>query len=114
LGLSLVLYHSYQAIKGGKPRIINLGGILLGLMMLFLLRNFIIVVLIPAATAWLLAVKFPRRALACFLSVYVIFIFLFFSARYLNPSFDLPAVVVSKQQAFLKLRGTSSIAISEL
>ena len=49
-----------------------------------------------------------------FALVYGVFILLFFNLKHLDARLDMPQVVVSKQQAFIKLSGYSSIAISEL
>lgn len=114
LAISLILYHTYQQLHAVKLKTAHVLGIVLGFLMLFLLRNFLIVVIVPALFAWVLAAKFPRKSLQLFIAVYCIFILLFFTLRYVNEKLDLPAIVVAKQQAFLKLRGNASIAISEL
>jgi hypothetical protein len=84
-------------------------------LLILVLRNFIIVIIIPAILAWLLASRWPKYGLAIFGGIYVLFGILFFTVRYINPSFDFPRAVVNKQQAFIKLQGgTSSIPIKEL
>lgn len=114
LGLSLIVYHSYRLMQNRKKYVLRFGCILLGFLLLFLLRNFLIVVLVPALLAWALAWRYPKRQYRVFALVYAIFILLFFNLKHLDSRLDMPQVVVSKQQAFLKLRGFSSIAISEL
>lgn len=114
LGLSLIVYHSYRLMQNRKGYGLRIGGILLGLLLLFLLRNFLIVVLLPALLAWVLARRYPARQHYIFAGVYVLFVLLFFTSRYIDEGFNMPQVVVDKQQAFLKLQGYSSIAISEL
>lgn len=114
LAISLILYHTYRQLQIGRIKLIHLLGVLLGFLMLFLLRNFLIIVMIPALSAWLLAAKFPKRAFYIFATVYSAFVLLFFTLRYVNEKLDLPAIVVNKQQAFLKMQGNTSIAITEL
>ncbi|HEY6062996.1 MAG TPA: hypothetical protein VIV35_05275, partial [Chitinophagaceae bacterium] len=76
--------------------------------------NFIIVLIIPALIAWLLSNRWPKYGLAIFGSLYLVFVILFFTARYINPRFDFPQAVVNKQQEFINLKGGSSIPISQL
>jgi hypothetical protein len=113
-GLSLIIYTIYF---GAKEKRFGIGRILLlflGLLLVLVLRNFVIVILVPALLAWVLANKWPRHALKIFASLYILFALFFFTARYINPRFDFPAAVVTKQQEFMKLSGSSTIPIKEL
>ncbi|HEX7905609.1 MAG TPA: hypothetical protein VF487_17175 [Chitinophagaceae bacterium] len=114
LGISLVVYHVYFGWKEKKYSIKRVAGILLGLLLLLILRNFILVIILPALFVWLLANKWPQIGLRIFGSLYLLFIILFFTVRYINPEFDFPQAVVAKQQEFLQLKGNSSIPIEEL
>jgi len=79
------------------------------------LRNFILVIIIPAVIAWLAADRWPRYSLAIFSAIYISFGLLFFVARYADARLDFPQAVVNKQQDFIKLKGgNSSIPIKEL
>jgi hypothetical protein len=114
-GISLVIYSVYFGIKEKKFGIKRIICLLTGLLLILVLRNFIIVIIIPAILAWLLASRWPKYGLAIFSAMYVLFGILFFTVRYIYPSFDFPQAVVNKQQAFIKLQGgTSSIPIKEL
>jgi hypothetical protein len=114
VGISLIIYHIYFGTKEKKLGIKRISGILLGLLLLLILRNFIIVIIVPAVLAWILANRFPKYGLTVFISVYVFFGILFFTLRYIDPRLDFPQAVVEKQQAFIKLKGHSSIPIKEL
>lgn len=114
LGISLVVFHTWRLINNKKVLSSAFFGIALGVLLMFLMRNFLLVVLAPAIIAWCLTVRFRIRAWISFTGTYLIFILLFFNLRYIFPALDLPQAVVNKQQAFLKLKGTSNIAISEL
>ena len=114
LGISLIIYHGYRLLQTRSFRAGPIAGVLLGIVILFLLRNFILVVLFPALLAWFVSARSRWRPRMVFGIVFVCFVLLFFNLRLLSPTFDLPAVVVSKQQAFLQLKGSSSLAISEL
>jgi hypothetical protein len=114
-GIGLVIYSIYFGIKEKRFGIKRIICLLTGLLLILVLRNFIIVIIIPAILAWLLASRWPKYGLAIFSGMYVLFGILFFTVRYINPGFDFPRAVVNKQQAFIKLQGgTSSIPIKEL
>lgn len=114
-GISLVIYTVYFGTKErilGFKRIVCLAT---GLLLLLVLRNFLLVIIIPAIIAWLIANWRPKYGFAIFASVYLVFGILFFTARYLHPRLDFPQAVVNKQQEFIQLKGgNSSIPIKEL
>ncbi len=114
LGISVVVYNVYFGWKEKRYNAWKISGIVLGLLLLLIFRNFIFVVIVPAILVWLLANRWPQRGLAIFASCYLLFTILFFTIRYINPEFDFPKAVVTKQQEFLKLTGNSSIPIEEL
>ncbi len=114
LGISLVIYHLYFGWKENKYGIKRIAGILLGLLLLLLLRNFLLVIIVPAIVAWMIANRWPQKGWAVFAGLYLLFIVLFFTARYIHPQFDFPQAVVHKQQEFIKLEGGSTIPIKEL
>ncbi|MCB0715606.1 MAG: hypothetical protein R2796_08175 [Chitinophagaceae bacterium] len=107
-GIGLVVYAMYFGLKehrwGGR-RILSL---LIGLLLLFTLRNFILFIIIPAMIAWLMAAKKPKYGLAIFSSLYLLFIVLFFTVRYISPKLDFPQAVVNKQEAFINIKGGKS------
>ena len=114
-GISLIVYCVYFGTKEKKIGIKRIGCVLTGLLLILVLRNFIIVIIIPAILAWLLASRRPKYGLAIFATMYIFSGILFFTIRYINPSFDFPQAVVNKQQDFIKLQGgSSSIPIKEL
>lgn len=114
LGISLVVYHIYFGWKEKKYGFKRIAGILLGLLLLLVLRNFLIIIILPAILTWLIANRWLKHSLAIFASLYLFFIILFFTARYINPQFDFPQAVVNKQQEFMKLQGASTIPLKQL
>lgn len=115
-GIALIIYHLYFGWKEKRYTLTRWLGVLLGILLLGVLRNFLLALIIPAILAWLLACKWPRHGLALFLGVYLVCGVLFFTARYIDPTrFDFPQAVVNKQQAFLQMQGGfSTIPIKEL
>lgn len=114
-GISLIVYAIYFGLQEKKWGFKRILGLLTGLFLLLVLRNFILVVIIPPLIAWLASNKWPRYSLAIFASIYICFGVLFFVARYADSRLDFPQAVVNKQQEFIKLKGgNSSIPIKEL
>ncbi|NOT50776.1 MAG: hypothetical protein HOP10_05825 [Chitinophagaceae bacterium] len=113
-GISLIIYAVYFGLKEKRFGFKRITCVIVGLLLLLTLRNFLIVIIVPAIIAWVLAAKKPKYSLAIFGSLYLIFIVLFFTARYVNPRFDFPQAVVNKQQEFINLKGGSTIPMKEL
>jgi hypothetical protein len=114
-GISLVIYIIYFGFKEKRFGFKRLLGLIIGLLLILTLRNFIIIIILPAIMAWLLANKWPKYGLVIFSSLYLLFGILFFTARYLNHRLDFPQAVVNKQQDFMKLKGgNSTIPIEQL
>jgi len=114
-GISLVIYVIYFSTKEKRLGIKRLLGLVFGLLLILALRNFIIILILPAIMAWLLANRKPKYGLAIFSSLYLLFGILFFTARYINPRLDFPQAVVNKQQAFKNLAiGGSTIPMKDL
>ena len=114
LGISLVLYHFYFLLKENRLSVFRMVAVLAGLLLVLALRNFMIIPLLPALFAWFLASRLKARPLLVFGGLYVLFALLFFTVRYIHPRLNFPEEVVSRQQAFLKLAGNSSVDVARL
>ncbi|MDP9229710.1 MAG: hypothetical protein M3O67_03435 [Bacteroidota bacterium] len=114
VGLALIIYNIYFGLKEKKINWRRILYVLLGLLIILALRNFLIVIIIPAVLAWVLAERFSKHALAVFAGVYLLFAIIFFTAKYIHPRFDFPDAVVVKQKEFLQLKGGSAVPIKTL
>jgi hypothetical protein len=114
LGLALMIYHFYFGLKENRFPIHRILLILLGFGLVIILRNFLILVLVPPLFAWLLCARLKWNPLLIYISVAVFFLTLFFTIKYLIPGVDLPQSVVTKQQEFINLQGHSSVAVNKL
>lgn len=113
--LAVIIYLIYFAEKDRRFTLKRIIYLLLCVSLILMIRNFIIVILLPAILAWLLAIRWPKKVLLCFAAVYVLSGILFFTLRYLDPRLDFPQAVVNKQQNFIQLvPGNSSIPINQL
>jgi hypothetical protein len=86
------------------------------LLLIFLLRNFVFITLIPALIAWILSKKFPKHAFISFVSVYVFSTIIFFCSGFISNRANLPQYVSARQQSFIEIgkMGTSMININPL
>lgn len=115
LGLGMVCYNIFFSIKQ-KITAKRILFTLLGLIIIFLLRNFVVITLLPAMVAWIIAERNKKFVLQTFIIVYLFFIVLFFNLGAIHPSLDLPRYVSDRQIAFIQIakEGNSSININPL
>jgi hypothetical protein len=116
LSLSMLMYHVFFLLRDKE---FSWKRILIGLFFLsliFLLRNFVFITLVPALIAWIAAEKKPKYALPIFSCLYFFIAILFFCSGLLGPKFDLPGYVSSRQLAFIEIakNGASAININPL
>jgi hypothetical protein len=78
-------------------------------LILFALRNFLAVLLLPALLVWFLCKFYPEKKFQWIAAVYGGGLLLFFIAPYISPAFDFPGYIVSKQKEFIDLGGNSQL-----
>ncbi|HEX8462250.1 MAG TPA: hypothetical protein VF623_12505, partial [Segetibacter sp.] len=112
--IGIVIYCFNKGInKRFTP--VKVAVIALSLVLIFSLRNYIAIIILPALFCWYLTVKEkPAIKPAIFMLVFWFGAIAFFSAKYISPKLDFPAYVVEKQSEFAKLEGTSSVKTGEL
>lgn len=116
LSLSMIIYHLFFMINDHKISWKRIAIIFLFLLVIFLLRSFVFIALIPALIAWILAQKFSKHAFAIFIIVYSITSILFFTSGFISSRTNLPQYVSSRQQSFIEIgkAGTSTIPVQPL
>lgn len=82
---------------------------------IFFFRNFVVMALLPALTAWILAEKRKLSPVKTFAAVYMITAALFFSVQYVLPAVNLQRYMVHKQADFFALeKGNTTIPTDTL
>jgi hypothetical protein len=114
LGFSLVIFNFYFPLKKKRFSTANILFIFLGLLLVVTLRNFLIIILIPALLAWFLASRFSKKPLVVFGICYACFVIFFFTAKYISDNLNFPQAVVTKQREFVALLGNSSVPMKKL
>lgn len=116
LSLSMVIYHLFFVLNEHQFSWKRILIILLFLSLIFLLRNFVFIALIPALIAWVLSKKFPKHSFICFVIVYFFATILFFCSGLIYSKANLPAYVSARQQSFIEIgkAGNSTIEVAPL
>lgn len=114
LGLALMTYHFYFGFRENKFSISRILIILFGFVFVLILRNFVIITLLPPLLAWVLSSKLSTKPIYIFLVIGFISVALFFTSKYIHPKLDLPLATAVKQAEFLQLSGGSTIPVKIL
>lgn len=116
LSLSMVVYHLFFIMRQPNFSVKRTLAVLFFLLLIFLLRNFVFITLLPAIIAWIIANRNPKYALVIFMGIYSLTAILFFGSSYISPKTDLPQYVSERQIAFIEIAktGASGIDINPL
>lgn len=109
----IIIYSLYQLIEqifSIKKFLI----ILLCLLLVFSLRNYVALALMPATLSWLLSIKYPKKTLFIFSITPATGIALFFIIPLIIPSLNFPLFITGKREEFLLLQGGSEVKMEQL
>lgn len=113
-GAALIAYYFNEQIYNRR---INLRSVIISILcfiVVFALRNFMAMLLLPALLIWLLCSFYPARSKIIIATVYGLGILLFFVSPFISTATNLPEYVIEKQDEFKKLSGTSAIYVPSL
>ncbi|HLO39346.1 MAG TPA: hypothetical protein VK173_12680, partial [Lacibacter sp.] len=105
--ISLIVFVMYFGLKKkrlGLKEILIVGLLLL---LIFPVRNHVVLACVPGLFAWWLAERYFKRKWIAFALVTVLGTVVFFSAKYVHPKLDLPISIVLRNKDFIKLGGNS-------
>jgi hypothetical protein len=116
LSLSIVIYNLFFMMNYHQFSWKRILIITIFLILIFLVRNFVFIALVPACIAWIIAQYKPKFAFISFISVYIIVATLFFSLGLISAKTDLPRYVSERQTAFVEISksGASNLKINPL
>lgn len=116
LAIVLVSYNMFCILKKEGVSVKRGVYIFLNLLLIFLLRNFVFITIIPALIAWIVAERKPGFILPVFIGIYALFVLVFFSLKFVHPKLDLPQYVSARQMSFVEIskNAVSSININPL
>lgn len=105
--ISLIVFVVYFGLKKNKLAIKDFLLVGLLLMLIFPVRNHVVLACIPGLFAWWIAEKYFKRKWVAFVGVTVLCTVAFFSAKYIHPKLDLPISIVLRNKDFSGLGGNS-------
>lgn len=105
--ISLIVFVMYFGLKKNKIGIKEFLLVGLLLMLIFPVRNHVVLACIPGLFAWWLAEKYFKRKWMAFALVTVLGTVAFFSAKYIHPKLDLPISITLRNKDFISLGGNS-------
>ena len=101
--LGFILYATFQSLQKNHFNVKRLLVILSGFIILFLIRSYVLINLLPALIIWILVAKFKWPALKSFIIGYIIIGLVFFNFNSIVPSVNPLKTVTDKQAAFFTL-----------
>lgn len=115
LMLAVLIYCTHQSLVKNAFSGRRILLIALSLVLLFLLRNFVCLALLPALFAWILVTKTKWPPLPVFASVYLLGGVLFFNIDKLVPNIRPMDIIIAKQNEYLKLeKAATQMALTPL
>lgn len=113
VAFGLIIFNFYFGLKR-RFSILNVLLILFGFLLLLFLRNYLLIIILPALIGWFLSNRIKTKPFITYAALYTLFALAFFTLRYLDPRIDLPQAVANKQQSFMNLRGGSPVVVNKL
>lgn len=110
----VVIFNIWQSLNGGFAfkRVLF---ILPALLLIFFFRNYVVIALLPALTAWVIAEKKKYSPFKVFVLVYAAVLLFFFTVQYILPAVNLQQYAVQKQAGFFALeKGNTTIQTDTL
>jgi hypothetical protein len=104
LMLAILIYSVYESILKNKVGLKRFLLIIFSLALLFLLRNFIFLALLPALFSWVLVVNTKWPAIAVFTAIYLLCGLLVFNIGTVAPKIKPLEIITAKQTEYLKLQ----------
>ena len=104
LMLAILMYSVYQSLLKNRFTIKRMLLICISLFMIFLIRNFIFLALIPALFAWILSVKAKLPLVLTFALVYLLTGLLFFNISSVINKINPPEIITKKQSEYINLK----------
>ncbi len=112
LGIAITSYNVHLMLNENRFILKRILFIVIGLAIIFLLRNFVLITLIPALVAWWAAAKNNKYIVQTFAAIYISFTIIFFSLHLIGPRADLPRYVSERQIQFIKISRDAGSAIN--
>lgn len=112
--IAFIMYGLYKMTEEKDFTLKGSIYVMLCLVLIFPMRNYVTMALIPPIISWVLTKKFSKRPWLVFSIVYIFFGTLFFTSRFIHPKINMPLSFSIRQAEFVKLQGNSYIETTKL
>jgi hypothetical protein len=113
-GIALIVFYFGKWLREKRVLISSVLICMACIFLVFTLRNFVLLLLLPALLTWWLCERVRSKKIIIIVGVYGLCLAIFFIAPYINSSLNFPAYIVSKQNEFKALGGNSQIQLPVL
>jgi hypothetical protein len=100
--MGILWYCLYFSLENGFNLKKNIG-IFLSIFFLFLIRNYVVVIMILPAAAWIISKKYHKKIAKTFIVTFVVSAVMLVLIQLISPSYSPLKIVVNKQQDFFTL-----------
>jgi hypothetical protein len=114
LYIALMVYILYFSLKEKRVGIKQMLLVAALILLIFPVRNHVVLACIPGLAAWWLAEKYFTRKWFAFLMITILSTAIFFGSKFIHPKLDLPISIVLRRNDFVKLGGNSFLPMREL
>ncbi len=109
------IFYSAMQLLHNKKIILHTISIFIALVIIFLLRNYILLFLLPILVAWAFLLKFNLKyKLALYFTVSAAIVLLFFNGKLIHKKLDLTQYATNAQNDFLKLKASTKLNVDTL
>ena len=109
LFIGMVFWYGSKLIYGKSLKKGHIAGLILSLTGLFLIRNYVAILLLPPLITWVLTHKYSIRPGITYPVVIVVLTGVIFISSLMNAGFNIPSKLIERKQAFDNLQGTSRL-----
>ncbi len=110
----LIIYYLHFGANAKTLTIYNYVFLGFCMLVIFALRNYVALALLPALLGWMLGMSWPKRSKYIFPLIYLSGILLFFLLPIIIPALNFPAFLSEKQHEFIALAGGSEVNVVPL
>ncbi len=114
LAIALIAYYVNECMKRKKLYGKALIAFACCSLLLFAMRNFVLLLLLPAVITWYLCNRYQKKQLAIAVLVYGVALMFFFISPAISHTIDFPAYILNKQNEFKALGGNSQLSLPVL
>ncbi len=112
--IAIILFNLVLKAANQKARPMPVIYIMLCFAGIFLFRNYVALLLLPALAVWIASNNSNKRSALLFPAIYLVMGIFIFVGKEIHPSLNFPAFIAERQHEFLSLPANSNITVEPL